>query len=157
MIDDDEDFEDDEDTGPIRLWPALVAVGVMAVIAVVVAVVAVRSNEEDTPETGPERTMRIVLAAPGDAGAARLVTVEGGCLQAVRATADLRADAVAFTVYGQDPGGACTADIKVRCHEVVLPQAVGPRRVVPEPVAEYRDQAEALVASGPCPPMSVEA
>ena len=157
MIDDDEDFEDDEDTGPIRLWPALVAVAIMAVLAVGVAFVAVRSNEEDTPEAGPERTMRLVLAAPGDAGAVRLVTVEGGCLQPVRATADLRADAVAFTVYGQDPGGACTADIKVRCHEVVLPQAVGPRRVVPEPVAEYRDQAEALVASGPCPPMSVEA
>jgi hypothetical protein len=128
----------------------------MAVIAVAVAVVALRSNE-DTPEGGPERTMRIALAAPEDAGAVRLVTVEGGCLQPTRATADLRADAVAFTVYGQDPGGGCTADIKLRCNEVVLPQAVGPRRVIPEPVAEYRDQAEALIASGPCPPMEVEA
>ena len=156
MIDDDE-FEDDEDTGPIRLWPALVALGVAAVVAVVVAVVAFNNNDADTPAAGEERTMRIALVAPGDAGAVRLVTVEGGCLRPTRAAADLRADAVAFTVYGQDPGGGCTADIKLRCNEIVLPQAVGPRRVVPEPVAEYRDQAEALAASGPCPPMSVEA
>ena len=156
MIDGDE-FEDDEDTGPIRLWPALVALGVAAVVAVVVAVVALSSNDEDTPAAGAERTMRIALVAPGDGGAVRLVTVTGGCLRAVRATADLRADAVAFTVYGQDPGGACTADVRLRCNEVVLPQAVGPRRVLPEPVAEHRDQAEALAASGPCPPMSVDA
>jgi hypothetical protein len=157
VIDDDEDFEDDEDTGPIRLWPALVAVAIMAVLAVGVAFVAVRSNEEDTPEAGPERTMRLVLAAPGDAGAVRLVTVARGCLQPVRATADLRADAVAFTVYGQESREDCAAGDELRCNEVVLPQAVGPRRVVPEPVAEYRDQAAALVASGPCPPLSVEA
>ena len=154
---DDEDWEDEEDTGPVRLWPALVAVGVMAVIAAGVAVVAVRSNEKETPAAGPERTMRVALAAPGDGGTVRIVTVEGGCLAPVRATADLRADAVAFTVYGQEPGGACTADIKLRCNEIVLPQAVGPRRVVPEPLAEYRDQAEALAATGPCPPLAVSA
>jgi hypothetical protein len=156
VIDDDADFEDEQDTGPIRLWPALAALGVMAVIAVVVAFAALRSNEEDEPGSGPERTMRLVLAAPGDGGSVRLVTA-AACLSAVRASADLRADAVAFTVYGQEPGGVCTADIEVRCNEVVLPQAVGPRRVVPEPVAEYRDRAEALVASGPCPPIAVEA
>ena len=156
MIDDDE-FEDDEDTGPIRLWPALVALGVMAVLAVIVAAAALSSNEEKEPDAGPEKTMRIVLAAPGDAGTVRLVTFTGDCTRPTRATADLRADAVAFTVYGQEPGSSCAGEEQLLCNEVVLPQAVGPRRVVPEPVAGYRDRAEALAASGPCPPMSVEA
>jgi len=153
---DDEPLED-EDTGPIRLWPALLALGVMAVLAVIVALAALSSNEQDEPDAGPEITMRIVLAAPASGGAVRLVTVTNGCELPTRATADLRADAVAFTVYGQNSGGGCTAESdKLACREVVLPQAVGPRRVVPEPDPRHRERAEALVAAGPCPPMAVE-
>ena len=157
MIDDDEDFEDDEDTGPIRLWPALVALGVMAVVAVVVAFVALRSNEED------DARRRAGADDADRAGGARRrrrrpARDRRGRLPPARA-GDRRPPRGRRGVHRLRPGPRrrCTADIKVRCHEVVLPQAVGPRRVVPEPVAEYRDQAEALVASGPCPPMSVEA
>jgi hypothetical protein len=147
----------DEDTGPIRLWPALLALGVMAVLAVIVAVAALRSNEFDEPDAGPEVTMRIALAAPASGGAVRLVTVTNGCELPTRATADLRADAVAFTVYGQNPDGGCTeGSDELACREVVLPQAVGPRRVVPEPDPRHRARAEALVVAGPCPPMAVE-
>ena len=114
----------------------------------ILAAAALSSNEEDEPDAGPEMTMRIVLAAPASGGAVRLVTVTNGCELPTRATADLRADAVAFTVYGQNSGGGCTAESdKLACREVVLPQAVGPRRVVPEPDPRHRERAEALVAA----------
>ena len=151
MSGDDEPLED-EDTGPIRLWPALLALGVMAVLAVIVAAAALSSNEEDEPDAGPEMTMRIVLAAPASGGAVRLVTVTNGCELPTRATADLRADAVAFTVYGQNAGGGCTAESdKLACRQVVLPQAVGPRRVVPEPDPRAPGAGRGARRGGPVP------
>ena len=154
-------LEDDEDTGPIRLWPALVALGVAAVLAVVVvAVVASRRQRRRQPGggRGADDADRAGRARATRAPSAWSRSTSG-CLLPTRATADLRADAVAFTVYGQDPGGGCTADIaSSRCNEVVLPQAVGPRRVsCPSRSPSTANSAEALAAAGPCPPMSVEA
>ena len=147
--------EDDEDTGPVRLWPAVVALVVAALVAPAVAVLAVTGADEDEGQSGPEQVMRVVLVAPAGGGVVRLVTVEGGCRVATRATADLRADAVAFTVLGRDRG-PCPSEVELRCSEVVLPQSVGRRRVLPNPVAEYRSEAGRLVAE-PCPRIPVEA
>ena len=148
--------EDDEDTGPVRLWPAVVALVVAALVAPAVAVLALTGADDDRARSGPDEVMRVVLVAPVGGGVVRLVTFEGGCRVATRATADLRADAVAFTVLGRDPGGGCTADEKLRCSEVVLPQSVGRRRVLPNPVAEYRSEAGRRVIE-PCPRIPVEA
>ena len=153
MIDDDDELE--EDTGPVRLWPAVVALVVAALVAPAVAVLALTGADEDEPAARAEQVMRVVLVAPSGGGVVRLVTAEPGCRQATRATADLRADAIAFTVYGRDPGGGCAAGVKVRCSELVLPQAVGPRRVLPNPVARYRAEAERQLGGAPCPRIPV--
>ena len=150
---------DDEDTGPVRLWPAAVALGLAAILAVVVAIVVLAEGENDGGRP-QERSMRIVLAAAGDGGAVRVVTVGSPCLAAVRAEADLRADAIAISVVGANrddgPGSGrrCAVDVAT-CHDIVLPQAVGPRRVLPRPVSdpEVRAGAERLVAEGPCSPL----
>ena len=153
MLDED---DGDEDTGPVRLWPAVVALVVAALVAPAVAVLALTGADEDEPAAGAEGVMRVVLVAPVGGGVVRLVTVEPGCRIATRAIADLRADAVAFTVLGRDPGGGCTTAETLRCSELVLPQAVGPRRVLPTPVAGYRAAAERQVGS-PCPRIPVDA
>ena len=147
--------EDDDDTGPVRLWPAVAALVVAALVAPAVAVLAVTGADDDGAQSGSEEVMRVVLVAPAGGGVVRLVTVEGGCRVATRVAADLRADAVAFTVRGRDRG-PCTAQVKLRCSEVVLPQSVGRRRVLPNPVAEYRSEAGRLVAD-PCRRIPVDA
>ena len=152
MIDDDHD--DEEDTGPIRLWPAALALGLAAVLAAVVAVVVLADGDQQAG-ADDESVMRIVLVAPSGGGAVRLVTAERGCRVPMSATADLRADAIAFAVSGRDPGGGCPDVAKVRCSEVELSQSVGPRRVLPGPVADLRRQAESVLAGG-CDPIPVE-
>ena len=155
--------EDEEDTGPVRLWPAAVALGLAAIVAAVVAAIVLAQGEN---EQGPaERPMRIVLATAAGSGDVRLVTVGSACATAVSASADLRADAIALAVdgrQGRDAGGddgagggpACAAEV-ARCHEITLPQAVGPRRLLPRPVSdpEIRAGAERLVAGGPRAPL----
>jgi len=150
----DEDHDDEEDTGPVRLWPALVALAAAAILAVVTVVVVV-SDGELQPEPEGESVMRIVDVVPGSAGLVRLVLEERGCDLPTRATADLRADAIAFTVHGRARGAGCTMEIKHFCAEVQLSQSVGPRRVLPGPVAGLREQAEAVIAGG-CAQIPVE-
>ncbi len=152
MIEDDHD--DEEDTGPIRLWPAAVALGLAAVLAATIAVVVLADGDQRAGSDAGS-PMRIVLVAPSGGGAVRLVTAEQGCRVPASATADLRADAIAFSVSGRDPGGGCPDVPKVRCSQVELTQAVGPRRVLPGPVADLREQAESVLAGG-CGPIPVD-
>ena len=149
-----EDDHDDEDTGPIRLWPAAVALGLAAVLATVVAVVVLADGDQQAGSDDAS-TMRVVLVAPSGGGAVQLVTAERGCRVPTDATADLRADAIAFSVSGRDPGGGCPDVTKVRCSEVELSQAVGPRRVLPGPSADLREQAESVLDGG-CARIPVE-
>jgi hypothetical protein len=156
VIDDDEPLEDDDDTGPIRLWPAAVALGVAAVVAVAVAVAVLAGGEN---EAGPEPlTLHIVLAASAGGGTVRLVTASDACRLPVRATADLRADAIALAVQGREDGSIPCGTQLARCQEIELSQAVGPRRLLPPPVSdpEVRAGAERLAAEGPCDPIPVE-
>ena len=150
----DDDLEDEEDTGPVRLWPAAVALGLAAILAATIAVVVLADGDQQA-DSDPASSMRIVLVAPERGGTVRLVTAERGCRVPTSATADLRADAIAFSVAGRDPGGGCPDVAKVRCSEVVLSQAVGPRRVLPGPAADLREQAESVLAGG-CGPIPVE-
>jgi hypothetical protein len=150
----DGDRDDEDDTGPVRLWPAAVALGLAAVLAATVAVVVLADGDQQAGNDA-ESVMRIVLVAPAGGRDVRLVTAERGCRVPTTATADLRADAIAFSVTGRDPGGGCPDIAKVRCNEVQLSQAVGPRRVLPGPVAGLREQAESVLAGG-CARIPVE-
>ena len=152
MIEDDHD--DEEDTGPIRLWPAAVALGLAAVLAATVAIVVLADGDQQAG-ADPESAMRIVLVAPSGGGEVRLVTAERRCRVPTSASADLRADAIAFSVSGRDPGGGCPDVPKLRCNAIVLSQSVGPRRVLPGPVADLREQAESVLAGG-CSRIPVE-
>jgi hypothetical protein len=157
--------DDEEDTGPVRLWPAVLALGVAAVLAVTVAIVVLSAGDQrDAGAPEDPRTVRILLVLPVAGDRVRIVTVGNACRETTGATADLRADGIAFQVLARsgreagaedaDGGPACAPDVAA-CHEVTLPQAVGPRRLLPSPVAdaELRAQAERLAADGPCDPL----
>jgi len=157
--------EDDEDTGPVRLWPAAVVLA-LAAVAALVATVVVLSGGDQRGDGGRQgaRPVRILLAVAEGSDMVRIVTVTGGCREATAATADLRADAIGLEVLarnagdeGDDGDGRSCADV-ARCHQVTLPQAVGPRRLLPHAVAdaELRARAEALAANGPCALLPLE-
>jgi hypothetical protein len=148
------DHDDEEDTGPVRLWPAAVALGLAAVLAAVIAVVVLADGDQQA-ETDGESVMRIVRVVPDSGGRVQLVLEEGGCALPTRATAYLRADAIAFTVYGRPMSEVCTADIKTLCAEVQLTQSVGPRRVLPRPAVRTANPVGPLLARG-CGQIPVE-
>ena len=157
MIEDDE-----EDTGPVRLWPAAVALAVATVLAVGVAA-AVLSGGDQRGDGAQADTQpaRILLVAGAGSDTLRLVTVGSACRETAAATADLRADAIAMQVLSREGGaddgrGSCAAQV-AECHQVTLPQAIGPRRLLPRPVAdaELRARAETLATGGPCAPLAL--
>jgi hypothetical protein len=157
----DPDADVEEETGPIRLWPALVALGLAAVLAVGAAAVVLSGGDQRSDGAPADaETVRILLVAPAGSDTLRIVTVGSGCRETTAADADLRADAIAVQVRaregGDDGSGSCAAEV-ARCHQVTLPQAVGPRRLLPRPVAdaELRAGAEALVTAGPCDPLAL--
>jgi hypothetical protein len=154
----EDDRDDEEDTGPIRLWPALVALGVAAVLAVSAIVVVVSDGDlgaEDSARAG-EMPMRTLLVAPARQGLVRLI-VDGACRKPVRATADLGADTVALAVLGLEPEGGCeAAPVRPACVAVVLSQSVGPRSVLPRPDPSARAVAERAATSAACRQIPVE-
>ena len=76
MIDDE--VLDEEDTGPIRLWPAVVVLVVFAIAAAVVAVLALEAGDKDAVKTS-DAPMTVVAVAKREGGVVRLVTREAGC------------------------------------------------------------------------------
>jgi hypothetical protein len=141
-----------ESQGEIRIWPAALALG-LAVLVVVSAIAVVVSRNRRAEEDGPLERLPILLAVPQRNDLVRVLTEEGGCRHAVSAMADVRADVVVLRVFGRNPAGGCTAEIKVRCHEIALPVALGRRRVLPTraPDRLAPPAAEAVIATGPCP------
>ena len=140
----------------LLFWPALVAVGIAAAVATLVVVVAVSARDGVEPEVGPLGALNILVAVAVDDTVVRAVTEEGGCRRPVFADVRVRADAVELRVIGQDPGGGCTAEMKVRCNEVRLPAPAASKPLVAVPVAESASRLgnKAVVreyAADPCP------
>jgi hypothetical protein len=82
----------------------------------------------------------------------RVVTIEPGCREPLHGAVEMDRDAVRLRVLERSPGGACSAEIKVRCSELTLPGPIGDRRVVPVPrVRPDRVASTAAgLVSGPC-------
>jgi hypothetical protein len=134
----------------VRLWPAALLLGVIAVIAAAIVALGVFRDDLSHDE-GVRGPMTIVLAVPHGEELVRVVTREGGCKEPVSASVVVRADAVELRVSGRASGG-CTAEIKLRCREVALPEPLGRRRLLPTPSTDRssREAAEALIAAGRC-------
>ena len=152
VIDDDE-LEDDEDTGPIRLWPALVALGVdgrargdrrrRRALEQRGGRARRRAGADDADRAGGARRA---------AGAVRLVTVDGRLRAAdARHRGPARGRGGLHRLRAGARRRLHRRGRQARCREVVLPQAVGPRRVVPEPVAGYRDRGRGAGRRRPVP------
>jgi hypothetical protein len=140
------------------LWPAVAAVGVADAFAAFVVVLALSVSDRVEPEPGPLEPLTILVAVPVDDTVVRVVTQEGGCRLPVFADVRVRADALELRVIGQDPGGGCTADFKIRCNRVRLPATSVRKPLVAGPLAERADRVsyKALArqyATSACPPL----
>jgi hypothetical protein len=138
------------------ILPALVAVGAAAAAAILVVLVALSARDGSEPEAGPPGPLNILGVVAVDDTVVRVVTSEGGCRRPVFADLRMRAGAVELRVIGQDPGGGCTADMKIRCNKVRLPAGGEGKPLVAVPVAEsasrLSDKAGAReYAADPCP------
>jgi hypothetical protein len=145
----------------IRVWPALVGAAIAAAAAAVVVVIALLSPSRDGSNPAPPSPMTALVAVRTDDFVARVVTEEGGCGSPVAARARVRADAVEVQVLGQDPPQAgCTAEVKVRCSELLLPSVAAGRRLrvlrlAPPSAGSVGARARSLVADGPCSRVAV--
>jgi hypothetical protein len=138
------------------LWPVLAGVGVAAAVAAVVLVVALSTRRDIETPTGRRGPLSILVAVPVDDNVVRAVTEEGGCRRPLFADVRVRNHAVELRVIGQDPGGGCTAEIKIRCSEVRLPPAAATKRLVAMPLTARAGRVSAKTlarqsAAGVCP------
>jgi len=149
MIDDEEPAE--EDTGPVRLWPAVIALVVFAIGAAVVAVLALEAGDRAAVKTS-EEPMTVVALAKRQGGVVRLVTREAGCRrpEAVRATRAGQTVRIEIQA-APTPQGSCSAGIKVACSEILLPQRLAALTPQPEPSAAPEPREPDLLDVPGCP------
>jgi hypothetical protein len=147
---DDEEF-DEEDTGPIRLWPAVVVLVLFAIGAAVVAVLALKAGDKAAVKTSDE-PMTVVALSERQGGVVRLVTREAGCRrpEAVRATRAGQTVRIEIQA-GPTPQGSCSAGIKVACSEILLPQRLASLTPRPEPSAAPEPREPDLLNVPGCP------
>ncbi len=149
MIDDDQ--LDEEDTGPVRLWPAAAVLVVFAIAAAVVAVLALEAGDKAAVKTS-DAPMTVVAVARRDGGVVRLVTREAGCRrpEAVRATRT--GETVRIEIQSAPtPQGSCSAGVKVACSEILLPAALAALQPDPEPSAAPEPREPDLLNVPGCP------
>ena len=149
MIDDKEPAE--EDTGPVRLWPAVIALVVFAIGAAVVAVLALEAGDRAAVKTS-EEPMTVVALTKRPGGVVRLVTREAGCRrpEAVRATRAGQTVRIEIQA-APTPQGSCSAGIKVACSEILLPQRLAALTPQPEPSAAPEPREPDLLNVPGCP------
>ena len=118
-----------------------------------------RATSEDEPDAGPETTMRIVLVGPGARG-------RGPARHGRRDGCELPDRAPPRTCARTPSPSPSRAGRRRRLHRRVRQARLPPGRAAagrraaprasPSPDPRRRERAEALVAAGPCPPMTVE-
>ena len=140
---------------PPKLWPFLVAFGVAVAAVLVAIVVSVSASGVDEPDPGPLESLTILAVVPAGDGVVHAVTEEGGCRRPSFADVRVRADVLELRVIGRDPGGACTAEVKVRCSEVRLPPEAAGKRLVGVPMATGDGRASGETLARDCSPLKV--
>jgi hypothetical protein len=147
---DDEELEE-EDTGPVRLWPAVLAVVVLAIAAPVVAVLALKAGDKDVAQPS-DAPMTVVAVAEREGGVVRLVTREPGCRRPEAVRARRAGETVRIEIEsGPTPQGSCSAGVKVACSEILLPEELAGLRVDPEPSAAPEPREPDLLEVPGCP------
>src|SRR5215212_4842988 len=135
----------------IRFLPVAVAVGLAVLLAVAAAVLLLRDDAPADPQPGPLEPLAIAGVARERPGVLRAVSVEGGCRIPVAIRLRRVGAVLELEVLGRDPGTAgCTAEEKVRCSAVAVPESLAALPLRGVPAAARRLSAEAVVVRPDC-------